>query len=175
MFLPCAPLPLPPVFIIVSPPWRRQLRPGQKRPTKEGMKKNRTRVSKRGHNRNQTDPSIPASRSDWLVFPPRGKDHCTNVLPAWGGTTSRRTDEAGFEGMGPDTDALLVGLICGPADLWPDPGSNPITGLAPNPVLQVATPGPVPGKKRRETKPQKLPARGGKCRAVLRANAAARC
>ena len=155
--------PTPPAsfFIIVSPPWRRQLRPGQKRPTKEGRKKNKTRASKRGHNRNQTDPSIPASRSDWLVFPPRGKDHCTKVLPAWGGTTSRRTDEAGFEGMGPDTDALLVGLICGPADLWPDPGSKPIMlSMAPNSVLQVATPGPVPGKKRRETKPQKLPARG---------------
>ena len=124
VFLPCV-LPLPPFSSLRPTPWRRQLRPGQKRPTKEGRKKNRTRASKRGHNRNQTDPSIPASRSDWLVFPPRGTDHCTKVLPAWGGTTSRRTDEAGFEGMGPDTDALLVGLICGPADLWPDPGSKP--------------------------------------------------
>ena len=60
--------------------------------------------------------------------------------------------------MGPDTDALLVGLICGPADLWPDPGSKPIMlSMACNSVLQVATPGPVPGKNRRETKPQKLP------------------
>ena len=109
-----------PFFLLVSPPWRRQLRRGQKRPTKEGRKKNRTRASKRGHNRNQTDPSIPASRSDWLIFPPRGTDHCTKVLPAWGETTSRRTDEAGFEGMGPDTDALLV-----LADFWPDPGSKP--------------------------------------------------
>ena len=129
VFLPCAPYPSHQFSSLCPPPWRRQLRRGQKRPTKEGRKKNKTRASKRGHNRNRTDPSIPASRSDWLVFPPRGTDHCTKVLPAWGGTTSRRTDEAGFEGMGPDTDALLVGLICGPADLWPDPGSNPITWL----------------------------------------------
>ena len=87
---------------------------GKNTQPREGRKKNRTRASKRGHNRNQTYPSIPASRSDWLVFPPRGKDNCTKVLPAWGGTTSRRTDEAGFEGLCPDTDALLVLADFGP-------------------------------------------------------------
>ena len=52
--------------------------------------------------------SHPAPRSDKLVFPPRGKDHCTKVLPARGGTTSRSIDGARFEGVCPDTDALLV-------------------------------------------------------------------
>ena len=52
-------------------------------------------------------PTHPAPQSDELVFPSRGKDHCTKVLPARGGTTSRSIDGARFE-VGPDTDALLV-------------------------------------------------------------------
>ena len=52
--------------------------------------------------------SLPAPRSDKLLFPPRDIDHYTKVLSARGGTKSRRIDEAGFEGIGPDTDALLV-------------------------------------------------------------------
>ena len=52
-------LALVPFFSLLSPPWRRQVRPGQKRPTKEGRKKNRTKASKWGHIPIHPDPPNP--------------------------------------------------------------------------------------------------------------------
>ena len=58
-FPPARLLALIPLFPLLSPFWRRQSRLGQKRPTKRGREKNKTKASKRGHIRIQTNPFTP--------------------------------------------------------------------------------------------------------------------
>ena len=49
--------------------------------------------------------------------------------------------------MGPDTDALLVGLICGPADLWPIRGRILSLAWLLIPFYKLPPPDRSPGKK----------------------------